>query len=205
MNTRQTRRQLAHAGLFVTTCLVTLTPFAKCQNAPPAGAKEQTNDVAGFKEFMDRVHGYITLHKSVESSLPALKPTALPEMITAHQQAMARKIRQARPHAKPGDIFSAGARAAFRRSVQDEFRGPDAHAARTTIRQGEPLKTVQLRVNEPYPDGVPYTTVPPSLLLRLPKLPVEVAYRIVARDLILLDVDANLVVDKIAEIFPQAI
>jgi hypothetical protein len=49
---------------------------------------------------------------------------------------------------------------------------------------------------------VPFTTVPPSLLLKLPKLPDQVAYRIVGRDLILLDVEANLVVDKIPEIIP---
>jgi hypothetical protein len=204
MKTAQTRRRLAQLGLLVLSGLSALAAVAQSQNAPAGGAKAPGNE-AGFKEFMDRVHGYIQLHKAVEASLPSLKPTALPEMITAHQQAMARKIRQARPHAKPGDIFSAEARAAFRRTVREEFRGPESHDARTTIRQGEPMKTVQLRVNEPYLEGVPYTTVPPSLLLRFPKVPEEVAYRIVGRDLILLDVNANLVVDKISEIFPQAI
>jgi len=58
-------------------------------------------------------------------------------------------------------------------------------------------------VNEPYPDGVPFTTVPPSLLLEFPKLPEQVVtYRIVGHDLILLDVDANLVLDRIPEIIP---
>ena len=58
-------------------------------------------------------------------------------------------------------------------------------------------------MNQTYPDGVPFTTVPPTLLLKLPKLPEKVAYRIVGRDLILLDVEANLVVDRITEIIPQ--
>ena len=57
-------------------------------------------------------------------------------------------------------------------------------------------------MNEPYPDGVPFTTVPPTLLLRFPKLPDQLAYRIVAHDLVLLDVDANLVIDRIPEIIP---
>jgi hypothetical protein len=34
-------------------------------------------------------------------------------------------------------------------------------------------------VNQAYPEGLPYTSVPPTLLLRIPKLPEEVAYRIV--------------------------
>jgi hypothetical protein len=204
MKTKRTWR-LMQAGLLAAALSAGRAPVAKSQTAPPPGPKQETKNEAGFKEFLDRVQGYVTLHKSIESSLPALKPTLLPEMIAAHQQALARKIREARPHARRGDIFSAEAREAFRRAVRDEFRGPHGDGARTTIRQGEPLKTVHLQVNEPYPDGVPYTTVPPSLLLRFPKLPEQVAYRIVVRDLILLDVDANLVIDRIPEILPQSI
>jgi hypothetical protein len=147
----------------------------------------------------------VNLRKSIESSLPALKPTDQPEKIADHQQALAHKISEARRHAKRGDIFSEEARKALRRTVYEEFGGPHGRGARTTIRQGEPLKTIRLHVNQPYPDGVPYTTVPPTLLLRFPKLPDQVAYRIVARDLILLDVEANLVIDRIPDIFPEAI
>jgi hypothetical protein len=168
----------------------------------PLSAKEQSESAAGYKEFLSRVQAYISMRKSIESALPALKRTDLPEMITAHQQALARKIREARPNAKPGDIFTESARKAFRRTIRDEFQGPHGRGARATIRQGEPLKEILLQVNEPYPDGVAFTTVPPSLLLKLPKLPDQVAYRIVGRDLILLDVEANLVVDRISEIIP---
>jgi hypothetical protein len=56
------------------------------------------------------------LHTSITSSLPALKPTDQPEKIADHQQAMAQKIREARPYAKRGDIFSKEARKAFRRT-----------------------------------------------------------------------------------------
>jgi hypothetical protein len=169
--------------------------------SPPKEAK----NAAGFKEFMDRVQAYVNLHKSIESSLPALKPTDQPEKIANHQQALAQKIREARRHARRGDIFSEEARKAFRRTVHEEFGGPHGYGARTTIRQGEPLKTIRLHVNEPYPDGVPYTTLPPTLLLEFPKLPDQVAYRIVVRDLILLDAEANLVIDRIPDIFLEAI
>src|SRR5712692_9381126 len=91
--------------------------------APPgqsqggAPDKAPAEDAAGSKEFLDRVQGYVQLHKSVESTLPSLKPTDLPEMIAAHEQALARKIqggvsprdpryvsgpsRPARPHHDP--------------------------------------------------------------------------------------------------------
>jgi hypothetical protein len=167
-----------------------------------ASAKDQSDVSAGYKEFLDRVQSYVSLHKTIESTLPPLKPTDLPELISAHQQALARKIREARTNAKRGDIFTDNARRAFRDSVRNEFQGANARNARTTIRQGAPLKKIHLHVNEPYPDGVPFTTVPPTLLLKFPKLPDQVAYRIVGRDLILVDVEANLVIDTIPEIIP---
>jgi len=165
-------------------------------------APEQSESASGYKEFLDRVNAYASLQKSIESTLPVLKPTDLPEMITGRQQALARKIREARSNAKRGDIFTESATKAFRRTIRAEFRGPHGKGARTTIRQGEPLNKIHLHVNQPYPEGVPFTTVPPSLLLAFPKLPDQVTYRIVGRDLILLDVQANLIVDRIPEIIP---
>jgi hypothetical protein len=202
----QTKRRLhASQAILLAAVLLTRAAIASGQNASPPSSKEEAKNAEEFKEFLDRVQAYVNLHKKIASSLPALKPTTLPEMINAHERALARKIREARPHAKHGDIFSEKSRAAFRRAADDEFRGPQGRLARKTIQQGEPLKEVHVRVNESYPDGVPFTTVPPTLLLRFPKLPDEVAYRIVGRDLILLDVEANLVIDSIHEIFPPAI
>jgi hypothetical protein len=178
--------------------------LAGCALAHPAVAsdKEQDEDVAGFKAFSLRVDAYVRLHKSVEATLPPLKPTDLPEMITAHQQALARKIRENRLHAQIGDVFTHQAVEAFRHAIHSEFQGPHAPNARATIQQGSPVKTVRLGLNQAYPEGVAYTTVPPTLLLKFPRLPPEVAYRIVGRDLVLLDVKANLVVDLIPEAIP---
>jgi hypothetical protein len=198
----QIRRGRHRALSILLAALVTVGWPSPARGQEPSAKKERPEKIAGYQEFLQRVQAYVSLHKSIESTLPALKPTDLPEMITAHQQALARKIREARPTAKHGDIFTEDAREAFRRAIHDEFQGPHGHGARTTIRQGEPLTKIHLRVNEPYPDGVPFTTVPPTLLLTFPKLPDQVAYRIVGRDLILLDVEANLVVDRIPEIIP---
>jgi hypothetical protein len=165
--------------------------------------KEQREDAANFKEFLNRVQDYVKLHKTVEATLPPLKPKEeLPEMITAHQQALARKIRQARRNAKLHDIFTKESHEAFQHVIRSTFRGPEADHALATVRQGDPVKEVHLKVNQVYPDGVPHTTVPPTLLQKLPKLPDELEYRIVGRDLILLDVRANMVVDLLKEILP---
>jgi hypothetical protein len=200
MRTNQRVRHQMQALLLTALLTAGCVPTARGQD--PASSKEQSEIAAGYKEFLDRVRPYVGLHKSIDSTLPPLKPTDLPEMITAHQFALARKIREARPNATPGDVFTVDATKAFGITIRDEFRGPHGRNARTTIRQGEPLSKIRVHVNEPYPDGVPFTTVPPTLLLKFPKLPDQVAYRIVGRDLILLDVEANLVVDEISEIIP---
>ena len=58
-------------------------------------------------------------------------------------------------------------------------------------------KAVPLKVNSTYPEGAALPTVPSNLLLSLPTLPEELEYRIVDKNLILRDVQANIIVDFI--------
>ncbi|MDD5544107.1 MAG: hypothetical protein PHX83_13130 [Acidobacteriia bacterium] len=163
---------------------------------------EAAEDTAGFKEFMTHVKDYMHVHKSAESSLPALRPTDRPELILEHQQKLAQNIRKARPHARRGDLFTHHAREAFRHAIYTEFHGPPAPHAKATLKQGDPLPEVHLRVNQEYPKTAPFTTVPPTLLLKFPKLPDELTYRIVGHDLVLYDVKANLAVDALRGVIP---
>lgn len=182
---------------------VLLTASGTSARPGAVSSKSQREDAAGFQEFLDRVQEYLKLRKTIEATLPPLKDKEeLPEMIAAYQQALARKIRQARPHSKRNDFFTKLSREAFRHAIRRTFRGPQGANALATLRQGAPLKEIHLKVNEVYPDSFPHTTVPPTLLQRLPLLPEELEYRIVGRDLILLDVRANLVVDLLQEVLP---
>ena len=197
----RTKRRVAYRGFAL---LVALSLAAAGVLASQGGApkKEQTDDAEGFKEFTGRVDEYLKLHKAVEKELPALKnKEELPEMIAAHQQALARKIREARPNARPGDIFTRAAREAFRHVIRSVFQNPQA-AARATIRQRDTVKEVRLRVNGIYPDAIAETAFPPTLLQKLPVLPDELAYRILGRNLVLVDRRANLVVDLLHEVLP---
>ena len=201
-----TKRRLEYLLKTVMLAIVLATAGAELGRGHAAvSPSKEAKNALGFNEFLDRVQAYVKLRNSIKSSVPALKPTDQPEKIANRQQALAQKIREARQQARRGDMFSEDVRKAFRRTVREEFGGPHGRGARTTIRQGEPLKTIHLHVNETYPDGVPYTTLPPTLLLKFPKLPDQLAYRIVVRDLVLLDVEANLVIDRIPDIFPETI
>jgi hypothetical protein len=171
--------------------------FAQATSA----TKASTEDASGFKRFSAKVQRYVELHRRIEKTVPKLKNTSSPQSIAAHQQELAQKIQQARTNAREGEIFQPAAQA-FRHAIEREFQGSEAKNARATIQQGEPIKNVRLGVNQVYPKDLPYTSVPPTLLLKLPKLPDGLAYRIVDHDLVLLDVKANLVVDLIPEPLP---
>ena len=168
-----------------------------------AQIKEQADDVAALKHFTVSVDGYLKLRKSIEKKLPALKnKEELPEMIAAHQQALARKIREGRPNAKPGDIFTREVREAFRHAIRGVFQDTKTAAAHSAVQQQKTVQAVSLRVNGIYPDAVAETTFPSALLQKLPQLPDELSYRIVGRDLVLVDSKANLVVDLFHEALP---
>ena len=196
------KMRIARAASFLLVAVLLAAGGALAQQNATS-SKEQKEDAAGFKEFLGRVQEYVKLHKTIEETLPPLKDKEeLPEMISAHQQALARKIRQARLHSEHDKIFTKLSREAFRHAIRSTFQGRQAPHALATMKQGSPLTKVRLKVNEVYPDGVSQTTVPPTLLQKLPKLPDELEYRIVGRDLILLDVRANLVVDLLRQVLP---
>ena len=62
---------------------------------------------------------------------------------------------------------------------------------------------IRLRVNGRYPDTVPLSTMPPSVLEQLPPLPAPLQYRFIGKRLILLDVDAHIIVDFIENALPD--
>ena len=102
-----------------------------------------------------------------------------------------------------GDVFTPDSKNAFLQVIRTVFSGERARDIDRTIVQGEPVKLV-LYVNKPYPQQIPVTTVPPSLLQGFPKLTKGIAYRVVGTDLVLQDVESNLVVDIFPDAFPNA-
>jgi hypothetical protein len=191
---------LALALGLLATAIVTGQGSATPSN--PHDRAEQANDLAGFKEFSLNVQAYIKLERTVESSLPGLSPTDLPEMITAHQQALARKIREARPHAKAGDVFTSAAGKAFLHAAHAVLEGPHSAPSRAYMQPGAPDPATRLTVNAVYPDTEPQTALSPALLAAFPPLPAEVAYGVVGRTLILLDVKSRLIVDVARLVLP---
>jgi hypothetical protein len=171
---------------------------------PPAAGGQQVNpDAAAIKDFKDRIDAYMKLRGKEERGDAKPQETKDPAEIRATQDALAAKIRAARQDAKPGDIFTPEIRSLFRRLIYPELKGPTAKETKQAIEEVDdegkatPSKSTILKVNARYPASAPLPTVPPNLLARLPQIPEALEYRVVNKDLILRDVNANLIVDFI--------
>ena len=157
-------------------------------------------DAAIGAEFEERVADYMKIHEKAQVGLVAPKSTESPVQISEFQHQLAARIRALRPNGKQGDIFTPAITGVFHRLVAIAMHGSDGARIRTSFERAEPIEGVHLDVNQAYPDGMPLQSMPPSLLLNLPKLPKELEYRFVGRELILRDIAANLIVDVIPEV-----
>jgi hypothetical protein len=181
---------------------VVLASVVACSGAAYSEAQTVNPDAKVLVDFQERVKQYIELHKRAAKEVPKLKETEDAAKIKSVQDQLAEKIRAARPKARQGEIFTPEIAAQLRRLMYPEMKGSEGKATKEALKEDAPSpKSVPLKVNARYPDEQPLPTVPPNLLMSLPKLPEELEYRIVQKDLILRDVAANLIVDFI----PRAI
>jgi hypothetical protein len=167
-----------------------------------AGPPTPDQDDAVVKEFESRVTKYLDLRKREAGSAP--RPTNSPEKIVESQQDLATKTKALRQDAKQGDIFTPEIAAYFRRQISATLAGPHGHKVRASLRHAEPVHVPSPQVNQTYPQGIPLQSTPPTLLLNLPRLPKELEYRIIGRNLVLHDLASNIIVDVVADAVPSA-
>lgn len=188
------RRKSAMASL---AALVLASTFAASQAKP---AQRVNQNAAISADFEKRVTDYMKLRQSAQAGLTTPKNTQSPTQLIEYQHQLADRIRSGRPQAQQGDIFAPEIIGLFRHLVSQSINGPQGMRIRKSYERAEPIRGVHLEVNEAYPDGLALQSMPPSLLLNLPKLPKELEYRFVDHELILRDVAANLIVDFIPDL-----
>jgi hypothetical protein len=169
-------------------------------------------------EFYEEIQEYVRLRHKVVDVVPPLLPDGTAQQVATRQKALTDAIVKYRRKAKPGEIFKPEVEAAFRRVFKEAFATPEGPAMIQEIRQGNPrlegvpdpsdptretIKQVRLGVNVVYSDDAPFSSVPSSLLLKIPALPPEVRYRFVGRALIVRDTEANVILDFIRDILPD--
>jgi hypothetical protein len=179
-------------------------PAAAASPDPAAGVTASGQAVnaqgAATLEFKKRIDAYLKIHNEAEGKVPNLKRTDDPKEISDREKALADTIMTLRAGAKPGEIFAIEYQPYFIKIVQDDFKGRSAADRKALV--SELPKNVKVDINTVYPTTLPLETFPPALLRKLPDLPPELEYRIVARSLILRDVKANLIVDILRDVVP---
>jgi hypothetical protein len=163
-----------------------------------AQAEGRNVSAAILKDFNERIEQYMDVRKRAAKGAEPLKETDDPGRIKAAQDERGAAIRALRANAKAGDIFTAEIRHTFRQLLAPELKGEEGRDTKQVIKDDAPAPgAVPLKVNAKYPEGAPLPTVPAALLASLPQLPKGLEYRILGKDLVLLDSDANLIVDFI--------
>jgi len=128
-----------------------------------------------------------------------------PGEIAVAEKSMAQMVRGARADAKRGDIFTPATQAMFRRLLLSQLTkgGGEGADNKAIIKDDAPEpKEVPFKVNADYPKEALLSTVPPDVLLALPKLPEDVQYRFVGKHLLLYDAKANLIIDFMLNAIP---
>ena len=181
-----------HSRLWLGRCLQTAGLLLALAAGGSAETPRLKKEPPGFDDFTLRVQQYMKLRKA----LPSERNSKRQDQIVDRRRSIADAIRAARPAAKQGDIFTPECTPEFLKVIRGTLLGTKSAS------QGEPVMGVHLTVNGAYPEHLPRTTVPPTLLLHLPRLPDKLAYRIVGHDFVLQDTEARLVVDLIPGALP---
>jgi hypothetical protein len=188
------RGALAVAGL------VALATLSGAQ-APTSRTRQPVNaDAAALQDFQMRLEAYLKLRAGLVKGLKPLASTPSAAELAARQAVLAGAIKKARAAARPGDLVPQGVAAQIAKTIRDDFTRRTAAAERASF--SEVPNAVRPAVNQTYPADAALPTVPPLLLLNLPRLPDNLQYRFYGRHLILLDGDTQVILDYIPNVLP---
>ena len=190
-------KMLSRHVVMVLSCMVMGCGLDSSEERVSGAQDQKTNpDAQVLKDFKNRVDNYVELRMELKKLTPPLKQTKDAAEIDAAQASLANELQLARETAKRGDIFSPEVTLLFRKLMSPKMKGQEGKEAKEVMKEDTP-KGVPIKINAKYPESAPLPTVPPGLLSALPKLPEDLEYRFIDKDLILLDTQANLIVDYI--------
>jgi hypothetical protein len=180
--------------------LTPLVAFASPQQRHAKPTTGAATEATAIVEFTRAVHAYATLNRTVTASLLPEEMCADPEEAQRRVGQVAEALRSERAAARAGDVFTPSIASVFRRRLADAIR-QSALRGEVLEPQQAPQGEPRLEVNDAFP-WIAGHGMSPAILASLTPLPSELEYRFVHRDLVLLDVGANLVVDILENALP---
>jgi hypothetical protein len=150
--------------------------------------------------FLNAVDAYVVEHHRLFEPLPE-GMMCLPDDTIARLNALAEIPRERRRAPREGEIFTPDVADLFRRLLTTRLFGDEYSAEIAAEVEKRGAVAPPVRVNEPPPWDIDNAVLLP-LLDGLPLLPEELEYELAGRDLVLVDVPSNLVVDVIRAALP---
>jgi hypothetical protein len=188
---RSTVRNTSFTSILLAVCLAvpTFTALQAQSLAPPD------------ERFTAATREYALLHRRIEQSLGPIQITTSPSELLADANAMAAAIRAERADARQGDLFTTELSNELRVRIADalaEHGLSPADLVTDEVPEGVSRQALALRVGGPFP-WIAGSTMLSCVLEVLPPLPPELQYRFLFRDLALVDVHANFIVDVLPD------
>jgi hypothetical protein len=155
-----------------------------------------------LRTFEREVGHYVRLHRRLERTLPPEHLFDDPEDMSLATDALHAALVDARPNAQAGALFTPAVADVLIRRLERAFTvmGLTADQAVLAMRHGY-RALPELRVNDRV-EAVRHRRMWPALVAALPPLPDELQYRLVGRDLVVIDLHADLVVDILKDALP---
>jgi hypothetical protein len=188
----------AHALALAAAIVASATVHAQLQPMAPTPLEERA-----IEQFDRAIDDYVALHRRMERSLPPARVFNDAEDMFGAADALRQAIVGARPNAHRADVFTPLVSQVFRARLLRAIRWYKHDPADILAdNQAERLPETPIPdINKPFPWALG-AAVWPTLLRVLPELSEELEYRFVDRDLVLIDVQANLVVDILVDALP---
>jgi hypothetical protein len=174
-------------------------PPCQLEVLPPFVIEERTV----LSDFNTRIDDYVRLQRRLKRALPE-HVFADSEDWAEATEALHTVLVQARPDARPGAIFTPAIAAVLTARLERAVAslGPAPAKIAMSMRLGYMAGLPEPQVNGHFP-ALRYSHAWPALVAALPELPPELQYRFVDRDLVLVDTQADLVVDILKEALPD--
>ena len=177
---------------------ITVQPTCTAEPIAPTAVEAPILDA-----FNHRIGAYMQVHNDIEWSVMPHRLYDDPEEMFDALEAFQSAIRAARPDARPGTIFTADVSALIRARIERRLANCNDKVEDVLdfINEERLSGAPKPRVYKPFPWSLG-SAMWPTLLPALPSLPAELQYRFADRDLVLIDMHADLVVDILTDALP---
>jgi hypothetical protein len=169
-----------------------------------AQVPQTDRDADALQQWTLGLEGYLVLREQALQTLPPRRLADARELLE-RSRALASAIRARRADAQPGELFTMDVRRTFRKLIAHALTDHQiaVNDLMASLRAEALPGEFRLAINQLFPWQLG-AAMPPCVLDALPALPDALQFRLVGRDLILIDLDANLVIDVLPEALPRA-